>query len=224
MRLLKRTSPVRVIAATAVAGLVFAAAGAAVAWGLAQQRLEAQRTEWLRQQSNPRLAALLMSEEGRAGVRLAETGVARLLAKCNGRGSWRVQDGYCVPMRPDGRPGRLQAKQGGGMTTKHLPARIARGNRKHPMHSATSGEEGSITRTADDQSRRIRMGLQKQSFSTREFCDLHDISRSFFYLLREKGEAPRLMKVGRRMLVSAEAAAEWRRDMEHMAITKQKIT
>lgn len=65
---------------------------------------ETQRTEWLRQQSNPRLAALLMSEEGRAGMRLAEAGVARLLAKCNGRGSWRVQDGYCVPMRPDGRP------------------------------------------------------------------------------------------------------------------------
>lgn len=103
-RLLKRTSPVRVIAATALAGLVFASAGAVVAWNVAQQQLETQRTEWLRQQSNPRLAALLMSEEGRAGMRLAEAGVARLLAKCNGRGSWRVQDGYCVPMRPDGRP------------------------------------------------------------------------------------------------------------------------
>jgi hypothetical protein len=103
-RLLKRTSPVRVIAATAVAGLIFAAAGAAVAWHLAGQHLETQRTEWLRQQNDPRLAALLMSEEGRAGMRLAEAGVARLLAKCNGRGSWRVQDGYCVPMRPDGRP------------------------------------------------------------------------------------------------------------------------
>ena len=103
-RLLKRTSPIRVIAATAVAGLVFAATGAAVAWNLAQRQLETQRTEWLRQQSNPRLAALLMSEEGRAGIRLAEAGVARLLAKCNGRGSWRVQGGYCVPMRPDGRP------------------------------------------------------------------------------------------------------------------------
>ena len=68
------------------------------------------------------------------------------------------------------------------------------------------------------------MGLQKHSFSIKEFCELHAISRSFFYLLREKGEAPRLMKVGRRMLVSAEAAAEWRRNMEHIAIVKQKIT
>lgn len=110
------------------------------------------------------------------------------------------------------------------MTTKDLPARITRGNRKHIVHSATPGEEGSVTRTADEQSRRIRMGLQKHSFSIKEFCELHAISRSFFYLLREKGEAPRLMKVGRRMLVSAEAAAEWRRNMEHIAIVKQKIT
>lgn len=109
------------------------------------------------------------------------------------------------------------------MTTKHLPARITRGNRKHTMHSATTEEESSVSRSAD-QGARLRIGLQKHSFSIKEFCELHDISRSFFYLLREKGEAPRLMKVRRRMLVSAEAAAEWRRNMEHIAITKQKIT
>ena len=29
---------------------------------------------------------------------------AALLANCNGRRSWSVQDGYCVPATPDGRP------------------------------------------------------------------------------------------------------------------------
>jgi hypothetical protein len=68
----------------------------------------------------------------------------------------------------------------------------------------------------------MRMGSQKHSFSIKEFCELHTISRSFFYLLREKGEATRLMKVGRRTLISAEAAAEWRKSMEH-TVTKQRI-
>jgi hypothetical protein len=103
-RLLARTSPVRMVAATAVAGLAFALAGAAAAWQMGQRQLEEARAEWTRQQANPRLAALVASEEGRAGLRLAELGVAGLLAKCSGRRSWRVQDGYCVPMRPDGLP------------------------------------------------------------------------------------------------------------------------
>jgi predicted DNA-binding transcriptional regulator AlpA len=108
------------------------------------------------------------------------------------------------------------------MTTKHLPARITRGNRKHPMHSDTSEEESSVSRTADQ---RLRMGgLQKHSFSIKEFCELHAISRSMFYVLLERREAPRLMKVGRRTLISAEAAAEWRKSMEHIAINRQKIT
>jgi predicted DNA-binding transcriptional regulator AlpA len=107
------------------------------------------------------------------------------------------------------------------MTTKDLPARTTRGNRKH-MQSATSEEETSVSRTVD-QSTRMRMGSQKHSFSIKEFCELHTISRSFFYLLREKGEAPRLMKVGRRTLISAEAAAEWRKSMEHITVTKQRI-
>jgi predicted DNA-binding transcriptional regulator AlpA len=67
-----------------------------------------------------------------------------------------------------------------------------------------------------DHGERMRMTVQKQSFSIQEFCRLHDISRSLFYVLREKGEAPRVMKVGRRTLISAEAAAEWRKNMEQM--------
>ena len=56
--------------------------------------------------------------------------------------------------------------------------------------------------------------MQKQSYSIKEFCELHAISRSLFYVLLERGEAPRVMKVGRRTLISAEAAAEWRKSME----------
>jgi hypothetical protein len=46
------------------------------------------------------------------------------------------------------------------------------------------------------------------------FCREHGISRAHFYNLLKRGDGPVIMKVGRRTLISAEAAAEWRRRME----------
>lgn len=109
-RLLARTSPVRIVVVTAAAGLVFALAGAAAAWHTAQGDIEDARAGWARAQSDPRLASFLTSDEGRSAIRLADLGVARLLEKCAGRRSWRVQNGYCVPMTPDGRPDGFRVK------------------------------------------------------------------------------------------------------------------
>jgi len=55
--------------------------------------------------------------------------------------------------------------------------------------------------------------------SVNDFCKANSISRSMFYKLRRQGEAPRIMKVGRRTLVTAEAAQEWRiqREQNHDA-------
>ncbi len=44
-----------------------------------------------------------------------------------------------------------------------------------------------------------------------QFCNAHQISRAFFNLLRQRGEAPTFMQVGRRILITAEGAAEWRK-------------
>lgn len=46
------------------------------------------------------------------------------------------------------------------------------------------------------------------------FCRDHGVSRSLFYRLLKQGQGPRLTKVARRTLISAEAAAEWRARME----------
>jgi hypothetical protein len=43
-----------------------------------------------------------------------------------------------------------------------------------------------------------------------QFCEAHRISRAFFNKLCNQGQAPDLIKVGRRVLISFEAAAEWR--------------
>ena len=47
-----------------------------------------------------------------------------------------------------------------------------------------------------------------------QFCADHNISRTHFYQLIKDGKGPRLMKPGRRVLISAEAAADWRRAIE----------
>lgn len=50
-----------------------------------------------------------------------------------------------------------------------------------------------------------------------EFCRSHGISRALFYLLLRDGTGPRVMRVRGRVLISAEAAREWREQMEHVA-------
>lgn len=52
------------------------------------------------------------------------------------------------------------------------------------------------------------------AYSVAEFCAAHRIGRTFFYELLKQRRAPRLMKLGRRVLISAEAAADWRAAME----------
>lgn len=47
-----------------------------------------------------------------------------------------------------------------------------------------------------------------------EFAHSHRISRGSFYNLLKAGQGPAVMKVGKRTLISSEAAAAWRRRME----------
>jgi hypothetical protein len=48
------------------------------------------------------------------------------------------------------------------------------------------------------------------AFSIREFCDRNGISWGHYFNLRKRGQAPREMRAGRRVLITVEAAAEWR--------------
>lgn len=56
--------------------------------------------------------------------------------------------------------------------------------------------------------------MELQAMSVSQFCEAHSISRTKFYALVKEGQAPRTFKVGDRTLISREAAAEWRAEME----------
>jgi hypothetical protein len=54
----------------------------------------------------------------------------------------------------------------------------------------------------------------RAAFTVPEFCEAHRISQAKYYEMKKKGWGPVEMEVGRRRLVSFEAAAEWRRKRE----------
>lgn len=56
---------------------------------------------------------------------------------------------------------------------------------------------------------------QKNAFTIPEFCEAHgNFSRVLLYRLWNEGRGPRVMRIGRRVIITAEAAADWRRQME----------
>jgi hypothetical protein len=57
------------------------------------------------------------------------------------------------------------------------------------------------------------------AFTIREFCNAHKISTAFYYDLRNSGRGPREMILGTRRVISAEAAADWRREREATVTT-----
>lgn len=51
-------------------------------------------------------------------------------------------------------------------------------------------------------------------FTISGFCQDHHISKAFLYKLIKEGNGPRIAKIGRRSLISAEAASDWLALME----------
>lgn len=50
--------------------------------------------------------------------------------------------------------------------------------------------------------------------SIEEFCARHRISKQFYYKLRAEGRGPTEIRLGSRVLISKEAAEDWRRRMQ----------
>lgn len=56
-----------------------------------------------------------------------------------------------------------------------------------------------------------------ETYSIATFCQFYGISRALFYKLRSEGKAPHTFNVGRRVLISRDAATVWLKKMEGLA-------
>ena len=57
------------------------------------------------------------------------------------------------------------------------------------------------------------------AYSIAEFCAAHRLSQSMYFKIRNRGLGPAEMSIGRRRLISFEAAEAWRRERERGTAT-----
>jgi hypothetical protein len=55
---------------------------------------------------------------------------------------------------------------------------------------------------------------ERDAYTIPEFCRRHGFSQSKYFQMAAAGEGPRVMHVGKRVLISREAGADWRRARE----------
>jgi predicted DNA-binding transcriptional regulator AlpA len=56
--------------------------------------------------------------------------------------------------------------------------------------------------------------VERRAFTLNGFCEAYGISRAMFYKLLKAGQAPRFAKIGSKILIATDAAAEWLRSRE----------
>lgn len=66
------------------------------------------------------------------------------------------------------------------------------------------------------------MEPHKIVYSVQEFCDAHQVGRNLFYKMLAAGIGPKILKLGRRTLITHEAAACWRQKMENQSYRADK--
>jgi predicted DNA-binding transcriptional regulator AlpA len=58
------------------------------------------------------------------------------------------------------------------------------------------------------------LAMNDKALTIDQFCDVEEISRSFFYKLESQGLAPKTYKLGRTRRISPSARAAWRAERE----------
>jgi len=61
---------------------------------------------------------------------------------------------------------------------------------------------------------RTNTPTQVKTYNIPQFCAAYNISRSKLYEMIKNGTGPKIMKVGRRTLISATAAEDWCNQLE----------
>lgn len=56
--------------------------------------------------------------------------------------------------------------------------------------------------------------MSTEAFTVQQFCEAHGFSRALFYKILKSGTGPKIVKIGKRTLITKEAAAEWRASLD----------
>ena len=78
-------------------------------------------------------------------------------------------------------------------------------------------ERTPVTTTAEPGYPQLPRGPPFGAYSIPEFCRAHSISESFYFQLQTEDRGPAVMRIGRRTLISVEAAQAWRAQQEAAA-------
>jgi hypothetical protein len=73
-------------------------------------------------------------------------------------------------------------------------------------------DPASILKSIAETVENISLMMNADAYSIEQFCARHSISVPMYYKLRLNGLGPREMNAGARVLITKEAAEEWRRD------------
>src|SRR5262245_27073413 len=100
--------------------------------------------------------------------------------------------------------------------------------RKPLMHADVPATDNATRKTTKKTRVAVRINKNKarppstepDAFTIDEFCAQHRLSKSFFYKLKTLGLAPATIKLGSKVLITREAAAEWRAAREAETATK----
>ena len=65
------------------------------------------------------------------------------------------------------------------------------------------------------QRKRKRVRTPNDVHTIESFCEANGISARHYFELKRQGLGPREMKVGKRVLISPQAEADWRREREN---------
>jgi hypothetical protein len=64
---------------------------------------------------------------------------------------------------------------------------------------------------------------EPQVFTIKKFCDRYEIATSFYFKLQKQGKGPRTMRIGSKVLISAQAARDWVSEREAETAEQSRV-
>src|SRR6202035_6064586 len=86
---------------------------------------------------------------------------------------------------------------------------------KTTMPTEVTGQKCEPAKSTKAQSKEAPESTEERdAYSIEEFCRRHNVSHGTFYNMRKRGQGPREARAMTRVLITKEAAADWRRQIE----------